>query len=322
MDIGEFELIRWIRSLTFSLPKKSIVGIGDDASVIEGGEDFYYLFTTDTLVEDIHFRWEFTSPYQVGWKALAVNVSDIAAMGGWPEFSLVTLGIPKNFSFSFVKEIYLGIFDLSGKVGVEISGGDIVSSQIFFITLSLLGKVEKDKVILRKGARIGDNVYVTGKLGSAACALFFLSKKAHYKGKFPFIKRLLSPLPRLNEARKIAQEKIATSMIDISDGLLLDLSHILEESKVGAEIWQEKIPVDEDVKKICLEEGKSFLDFALGGGEDYELLFTSPFEIEKGEKLPFTVTKIGKIIEDEGIFIVDKKGVKNKVKPQGWDHFQ
>lgn len=305
--------------------KKALVGIGDDAAVVKGKGKKTYLFTTDTLVEDVHFRWKFITPWQVGWRALAVNVSDVAAMGGYPAIALVTLGLPPHTTSSKIDEIYKGILSLSSRLDIEIAGGDIVRSPIFFITVSLLGEVETDKVILRKGAKPGDIIYVTGSIGSAATGLMCLIRRdvsLRNEVRDFLEKKWLFPLPRVKEARQIATKNLASAMIDISDGLSADLYHILEESEVGAELWVDKIPVDEQTKEVLPKLGKSFYDVVLEGGEDYELLFTSPANRDVEKRLDFSVSAVGKIVPDKlKLWIIDKEGKKREIVPRGWDHF-
>ncbi len=324
MDISEAELIRWIRSLASPFQKKVLVGIGDDAAVIKGREGYSYLFTTDTLVENVHFRWEFVHPYQVGWKALAVNASDIAAMGGYPVFALVTFGIPTSFLSSRVKEVYKGLVDLSTRLNLEISGGDIVRSRIFFISISVVGEVEAGRAVLRSGAKPGDSVYLTGDIGRAATGFLSLKegKKLHLPSATDSLRRRwLMPFPRIKEAREIAMGGVATAMIDLSDGLSSDLYHILEESGVGAEIWEKNLPIASETEKVCHELNRSPLEVALHGGEDYELLFTAPATTNVEKIVSFQVTRIGKILEGSGLFLLNKKGERKKLKSGGWDHF-
>ncbi len=324
MEISEFEIIRKIRSLKAEIQRKAVVGIGDDAAVLESSKDKLILFTTDTLVEDVHFKWEYITPWQIGWKALAVNASDIAAMGGYPTFFLVTLGIPPKTSSLTIEEIYKGLEKLSSQLNTELIGGDIVRSPIFFITISLLGEVETNKVILRSGAKPGDMVYLTGDIGASAAGLFCLSEKetSIEPSIREFLKiRHLMPMPKVKEGREIAEKDLATSMIDISDGLTSDLHHILEESDVGAKIWADRIPIAEETKRALSKLKKPYLEFALQGGEDYELLFTSSAK-DVEENLSFPVTKIGKIIEEKEFFLINERGEKVKLKPTGWDHFR
>jgi len=327
-QLGEFGLIKRIRDRIKKFQTGAVVEIGDDAAGIEVKPGKFVLFTTDTLVENVHFKWDYASGYQVGWKALAVNLSDIAAMGGIPTHCLVTLGLSREVSLSLIDSIYQGLKDLASSYKVGIIGGDTVSSPVFFITVALLGEEDREDVLLRSGAGKGDSIYVTGELGASAAGLFCLKEKelnisALLKDKLQG--RHLLPSPRLKEGRQIARAKIASSMIDISDGLTLDLFHILEESGVGAQIWENKIPISKDVKKLARQFNRSFLDWGLYGGEDYELLFICSSRISLEDiknSLKFPVTKIGKIVKElPGIILVDSAGEQRKLNPKGWNHF-
>ena len=326
--VGEFGLIKKIREQVKDLQAGAVVGIGDDAGGVEVEPGKVVLFTTDTLVENVHFKWDYVSGYQIGWKTLAVNLSDIAAMGGVPTHCLVTLGIPKEVNLSLIDSIYQGLRALASLYNIGIIGGDIVSSPTFFITVALLGEADKENILLRSGAKQGDFIYVTGDLGVSSAGLFCLKEKELNIPIFlreKLQERHLLPSPRVNEGRQIAEAKVASSMIDISDGLVLDLSHILEESGVGAKLWEEKIPVSKEVKKLAKEFNRSFLDWGLYGGEDYELLFTcssriSLEDIKNG--LRFPVTKIGKIVKGPPeIILVGSVGKQRKIEPKGWNHF-
>ncbi|MBC7189459.1 thiamine-phosphate kinase, partial [Candidatus Aerophobetes bacterium] len=156
MDLSEIQLLKKIREIVALSQKKALVGVGDDCAVLPGRKGYNYLFTTDSMVENVHFDLKFTSLYQVGWKVVAANASDIAAMGGVPLFAVVSLGLPERFVFSEVEELYRGMMDLSLKLGLEINGGDVVVSSVFFITLSVIGEVEEGRAILRSGAKPGD----------------------------------------------------------------------------------------------------------------------------------------------------------------------
>ena len=324
MKISEVELIRRIRYLNAPFQKNAQVGIGDDTAVLKGKEGYSYLFTTDTLVENVHFKWKFSSPSQIGWKALAVNISDIAAMGGYPLFALVTLGIPISTLFSTIKQVYEGILNLSSKLNMEISGGDVVRSPTFFISISILGEVESGRAILRSGAKPGDSLYLTGDIGAAACGLLCFNQKDNVLE--PSIRKFLeekwlTPFPRVKEAREIVAKGFATAMIDTSDGLSSDLYHILEESKVGAQIWEKSLPIAPETRESSLKLKKSPVEIALQGGEDYELLFTASSAVDVEKSISFPVSKIGKIVSEPGLLLVDEKGQKKKLKPEGWDHF-
>ncbi len=326
-QIGEFGLIQRIRSSLGALQQGAVVGIGDDTAVIEESSGDSLLFTSDTLVEDIHFKWDYTSFWQLGWKALAVNISDIAAMGGNPTYCLVSLGLCKDKEVCSLDELYGGLKEIASLNKVGIIGGDLVHSSVFFITISLLGKVKREEIILRSGAKKGDLIYVTGELGTSAAGLACLEESSFPIGqsvKEPLIERHLKPFPRLREGQEIARKGMASAMIDVSDGLASDLTRLAMESDKGAVIWEEELPValcSRTLSKILREP---FLKWVLYGGEDYELLFTVPADrrrlVEKD--LDFPCSLIGKVVDKrEGISIVNQKGTRTRIERGGYDHF-
>ncbi len=327
-ELGEGGLIRYLRKKITHLPQKALVGIGDDAAVLPLSAEKVLLFTTDTLVEGVHFQWKYTPAYHLGWKSLAVNLSDIAAMGGRPTYALINLGIPIQSSLSLIEELYRGLEDAASLGEVEIVGGDTVGSQHFFINISLLGESEKDKFLLRKGAKEGDSIYVTGTLGDSAAGLLCLKGKTgqvESKLKDELSLRHLLPTPRIREGRKIAGLASATAMIDVSDGLASDLGWIIEESGVGAAIYQDKIPLSPTVVQLSEQLKISPWKWALSGGEDYELLFT----VSEGRNqipedvLDFPVTRIGVILpRQEGLVIIGPEGKKKRLRREGYDHFR
>lgn len=326
-QVGEFGLIQRIRCSLKDFQKGTIIGIGDDTAAIEISPDNLLLFTTDTLVEDIHFRWDYASSGEVGWKALAVNISDIAAVGGNPTYCLVSLGLSGDKEVSLIDELYGGLKEIASLNKVGIIGGDLVYSSVFFITISLLGQAKKEEIILRSGAQDGDLIYVTGQLGTAAAGLACLGKidlTIEQSAKESLIKKHLRPFPRLREGQEIARRRLATAMIDISDGLGSDLVRLGEESRRGAVIWEEKLPITSAVRALGKALEKPVLEWALYGGEDYELLFTVPpnkREIVEKE-LDFSCTLIGEIVgKREGICLIDKKNSRSRIRSEGYDHF-
>ncbi len=314
-DIGEFGLINRIAEKEKVLDKEVILGIGDDAAVIKYKKGRYLLLTTDMLIEGVHFNKKAT-PFQIGWKALATNISDIAAMGGIPKYALVSLGLKKEISVKFVDEIYRGIRTLAKKFKVTILGGDTVSSPKIVVNIVLSGEVEKNYLTLRKGAQIGDKIYITGALGGS------------------ILGKHLSFIPRVKEARYLVKNLHPTSMIDISDGLLSDLKRICEASEVGAKIYQKKIPLSKEA--VSLEN-------ALTAGEDFELLFTVshhpppyPSHQGRGKQQQLTplpsregkagegevhITQIGEVAKKE-ILLLDEKGKRIRLTGNGFDHFR
>ena len=242
--LGEFELIHRLSSRLKFRASNTVLGIGDDCAVYPVKSGANEVISTDALVEDIHFKLSTTTPEALGRKALSASLSDIAAMGGTPKRVLVTLGIPKKISVSFLDRLYTGFNSICNLFKVELVGGDTVSSpKCFFINVSIIGEVNPGRVFTRRGARPGDLIFVTGTLGDSSLGLQLLSKKkrgAFSKDHKFLIGRHLDPTPRVLEARILARSRInITSMIDISDGLAQDLSHICKASKVGARIQED-----------------------------------------------------------------------------------
>ncbi len=244
-NIGEFGLIEKIRKFA-PLSSNVVIGIGDDAAVLKYTKDKYQLFTTDMLLEGVHFTRGMGAK-NIGHKALACNFSDTAAMGGLPTYAVVSLGISPKIPLQFVEDIYKGMKDLARRFNVSIVGGDTVKSDKIIINVALLGEVEKKYLTTRCGAKSGDWIFVTGPLGRS------LQTDKH-----------LTFIPRVDEARFLVKQFKPSAMMDISDGLAGDLNHILKDSQVGAQLWEEAIP----------RTPKASLTQALTDGEDFELLFT------------------------------------------------
>jgi len=328
-ELGEFELIHRLSSrLKFRAPN-TVLGIGDDCAVYPVKSGTNEVISTDALVEDIHFKLSTTTPEALGRKALSASLSDIAAMGGVPKRVLVTLGIPKKISVSFLDRLYAGFNTICNRYKVELAGGDTVSSpKCFFINVSIIG--EAKRVFTRQGARPGDLIFVTGTLGDSSLGLKLLSKKKREAKDHKFlIGRHLGPTPRVLEAGILARSRInITSMIDISDGLVQDLYHICKASKVGARIHEDRLPRSRELSRICDRDQIDPFPFLLNGGEDYELLFTLPPDGVKNLKRQFLkakalVTQIGEITLKPKKVLLEKSDGRDKVLPQleGFNHF-
>ncbi|HEY96151.1 MAG TPA: thiamine-phosphate kinase [Dehalococcoidia bacterium] len=329
-ELGEFELIDLLRvmvdnsmDINPSSQPELILGIGDDAAAWQGDPSMQ-LATSDTLVQDIHFILEFISWEELGWKAMAVNLSDIAAMGGLPRYALVSLSLPTSTEIDSVTDLYRGMIELSGRFDTIIAGGNISTAPQVIINITVLGNTEKEKHILtRSGARIGDKIAVTGHLGASAAGLKILKEKIRLNSESEKILKqaFLRPNPRIQEGQ-ILVEKGVRSAIDISDGLIADLGHICKASKVGARINTSRIPVHPEVTSNF---GEDTLALALSGGEDYELLFTAPIEIINNVKhtVSCPVTIIGDITDDfpGEVVVMDDKGYRLSLKSSGWKHF-
>ena len=334
--LGEFNLISRLQSRLKYRSPQVIQGIGDDCAVLSLNNGNYQVLTTDALVETIHFNLKTHTPEQLGWKTMAVNISDIAAMGGQPKFAVISIGIPRSFPVDFLDRFYKGLNQASLKYKVALVGGDTVASpKHLFINLTVLGETWKKKVFVRSGARPGDKIFVTGTLGDSALGLKILeSPKKKWKGSEALRKKLvqhhLKPEPSVQVANWLAKSKFkVTSMIDISDGLTQDLGHILKAGKVGGELWESEIPISKPLAKFSLINGLSALEWALGGGEDYELLFTLAPEdvislgIESITKVDQPVTQIGVITAKKGIRLISKTGrSKTLQRSMGFNHFK
>jgi len=326
-DIGEFGLIDRIRKWMAASDSALIQGIGDDVAVIEiGGKAL--LVTTDILIEDIHFERSWMDPYRLGKKALTVNLSDIAAMGGTPKYFLISMGLPKNLPLSFISSLYRGLKEGARRFRVDLIGGDTSLSQKIVINICLLGEGKKQDLVFRKGAKAGNDLFVSGTLGDAALGLKILQEEGGMQGPRGLIEKHLSPCPRIQLGQTIAQRHWATAMIDVSDGLLIDTSHLIEESGVGVRIWEDRIPLSRLYRKWIHSYSKDPYQIALCGGEDYELLFTAPPEMRRkilSISLPLKtpITHIGKILPKKaGVHIVRHHGKEYSPSRLGFEHFK
>jgi thiamine-monophosphate kinase len=311
---GEFALIRRISRKIKD--KNILTQIGDDASVIKIGSRLM-LFTTDTLVEDDHFSLRWSTPYQVGMKAMEINVSDIAAMGGAPKYVLISLCLKQTTEVEFVDGLYKGIYAVAQKYGFEVVGGNMTHGKQIVIDVCMIG--ETQKAILRSGAKAGDLICVTGDLGKSKAGLELFRRFGVGAKRFDVAKPHLEPKARLSESKIIA--KSASAMIDVSDGLAPEVGHICEMSAKGAIIYADKIPISSGTRKAAALLKKNALAFALYGGEDFELVFTLAGERLAQLKKRFrNFSVVGKILgKSEGICLFENGKKKNLGK--GYDHF-
>ncbi len=318
-DIGEFELIKQIASKISVDPLRVKVGIGDDTCVLSLKGDKLLLVTTDMSVEGVHFDCRYSSPYEIGYKAMVANLSDIAAMGGVPKDALISIGLRGEMSIDYVRELQRGIQALSNEFGVNIVGGDTVASHIgIVINITVLGEVEEEHLVLRSGAKSGEYIVVTNRLGSSQAGLELLRRGITSS----LTQQHLMPRPKVREAQVIVQNHLATAMIDLSDGLIGDVYQLISASGIGAELFRESIPISDVAIEVAKESNACAIDFALYGGEDYELLFTvPPQKLAQLSELNFECTVIGKTI-DEGIWLIDKINGKEKLVPKGYEHFK
>ncbi|MEK6598970.1 MAG: thiamine-phosphate kinase [Deltaproteobacteria bacterium] len=331
-ELGELGLVKKLTEQFAPGHPRVVKGIGDDASVTIQDDSQYLLCTTDTLVEDIHFSLQYTPYYNLGRKAVSISLSDIAAMGGTPMFLFTSIILPPATPIDFINLLYKGIKEKALEFDVALIGGNTsASSDKIIINTTILGEVPKDQVIFRKGASVGNGIYITGRLGDSSLGLKMWKKKDKKTVTDPFLKDAMlahiDPSPRVKEGRAIAKKKLATSMIDVSDGLISDLRHIAEESRVGAQIWLKKLPLSTGLKK-WLSDHPQDIALALSGGEDYELLFTAPKgnapQIDAlSSELDIPITQIGEIVpEGCGITVLDEKGDIFHLATEGFEHFK
>lgn len=330
-QIGERGLIERLTAIC-GTPKSEqvIIGIGDDTAALKLPDGRILLATCDIQLEDIHFTRSAFSPHQIGRRAIAVNISDIAAMGGVPTLALVSMALPEDYPVGDFDEIFCGMRDMMTEYGGSIIGGNLTRADgKLAIDVFLLGEAEPGRLTKRSGARPGDAIYTTCTLGMSAAGLdilekFGLSYPKEFEGP---VKAHLEPQPRVREAQKLVKSGAVTAMIDVSDGLATDLWHICEQSRTGAEIYQAAIAIPAEIEEAAILSSKSALDYILNGGEDYELLFAVEAEAcDRIEKLAsahdFAVKRIGKVLpERSGVWLVAKDQRRTAIQPLGWDHF-
>ncbi len=323
-DLGEFGFIDRL-SRTVNPQAGVLLGIGDDAAVTEPHAGAVTLTSTDMLVEGVHFDLSYSDPYSLGRKSLAVNLSDIAAMGGRPRFVLLALAIPPTLSVEFLDIFTAGFLALADEHGVALIGGDTCSSRAgLVISVTVLGEQEPALFVARGGARPGDLVCVTGTLGDAAVGLELL-RRGEREGWC--VRRHLAPTPRLREGERLAVAGLPTAMIDVSDGLLADLGHILEQSGNGAVIELSRLPLSDNYRETVARLALDPFAPALAGGEDYELLFTLPPDRWQEarqfmEQVGTGVDCIGTIRPEPGIDIIGLDGLPWESRAAGFDHFR
>jgi thiamine-monophosphate kinase len=326
--LGEFGLIDLLAKMIKDAgvdrlgDDRPIIGIGDDAAAWRG-DAAIELATVDTMVQGVHFSLKTITWQELGWKSLAINLSDIAAMGGAPRYALVALALPEDTPVDAVTSMYEGMIEAARQYRLAIVGGNISRAPEISITITVLGSSINDRVLRRSTALPGDVIAVTGYLGSAGAGREMLTKKLKFRPEAMKYLRdaFLHPVPRIAEGQLLVKHGVTTA-IDISDGLLADLHHICEASRVGARVDVDRLPVHEAVKASF---GEKAIELALGGGEDYELLFTGPAEIIKNIKSEISCpeTNIGEITAGEPgkIDLRDAGNNTVQIKNTGWSHF-
>lgn len=340
---GEFDFINSVRRQAEKKkqrPTGLTMGIGDDAAVTTARPGNSSIITTDLLIEDIDFRRHWTSPHRLGHKALAVSLSDIAAMGARARWALMSIGLPRDvWRTNFPQEFYRGFFALADQYDVALIGGDVSGTpDRIVINSTVIGEMKQQRHVLRAGARLGDLVFVTGKLGGAGAGLRLLEaggqapddhvrsrpdRRRRFDARELLMLRQLCPTPRVHWGIRLGELHLATAMIDISDGISSDLTHLIQASGVGATIEAERVPVDPLIEQVRMNN-RDALALALHGGEDFELLFTvrprSRARVpEEVDGVPATL--IGEITDEAGRLNLQEGGRTRALKPQGFVHF-
>lgn len=319
-ELGEFGLIDRLRKLVGEAPEGE-VWIGDDTAVIRAPAGTIF-FTADLLIEGVHFDVSLTKPEDLGYKAIAVNVSDVAAMGGTPRRAVVSLGIRPGIEVDWVESLYGGMRECSDAFDMAVVGGDVSRSDCLVISVALIGNPAGRRVIERRGARVGDVICVTGTLGASAAGLRLL--RAGIRDRPDLTRAHLRPVPRVREV-EILRRHLPTSMIDVSDGFAADLSHICDASKVGVVVDASRIPVP-DLEGVEIDRDP--LELALYGGEDWELCFTIPAKraeeaaqaVRDGTGTPVSV--VGEVVEESKGRVLIKDGTQVQLEARGWDHLK
>lgn len=330
-ELGEFGLIARLTA-GFSQPSDVILGVGDDAAILDTGGDELVVATCDAQVEDTHFRLRNSDPHDIGRRALAVNLSDIAAMGARPRFALISLLLPPTLEVAVLDGIYAGLQAEAAQFGAALVGGNIArNAERLIIDITLLGTGKRNKLLRRDQAKPGDVVMVTGSLGASAAGLLILENE-QLAAEIPpeklagVLAAHRTPTPRVTAGQWLAQHGVTTA-IDISDGLAADIAHICEASSVGVTIESESLPIQPEVAMIATRAGRQPQDLALFGGEDYELLFTTPADRasflaqELFMATGIKATAIGTISEGTDLTLLHQ-GKRSPLHPTGWDHLR
>lgn len=332
-DVGEFGLIDRLAALIqregVRLSEKTL-GIGDDCAVFRPKPGHDILVTCDCMVEGRHYLPQYTTSFDLGRRAMALNISDIGAMGGAPCYAVVSLGLRGDTAVTELESMYRGFLAETNPLQAAIVGGNITKSDVTFIDITLIGEVAEGHAMRRSAANIGDVILVTGYPGQAAAGLQLLlsAEDARNLREDPLVRAYNRPEHRAREGQAIAQAGGASAMIDTSDGLLGDLGHICEGSKVGALLYRERLPVSVDLRTVASQMGKDPYELVLGESDDYELIITCPqdhvYQIRAtiGTISDVPVAEVGRIVAAaQGIQLIFPDGTRKKVSAAGWDHF-
>ncbi|MGC8658249.1 MAG: thiamine-phosphate kinase [Desulfomonilaceae bacterium] len=329
-DIGEFGFIDRIESLCRIHGSNVVRGIGDDCAVISVSHELNLLVTTDLLVERVHFLLDWQTPETLGAKALAVNLSDIAACGGIPKEAFVSIAVPERLEISWLENFYKGMASLADKFEVSILGGDTTRSLTdLVINVAVTGLSRTGETLFRGSAKADDIIAVTGFLGDSAAGLEILRKSLKVPKAIaaPLIASHISPMPHLREGQMLAKSGYCSAAIDISDGLSSDLNHLCKQSGLGATIFEEKLPISYALKQLAMYLSVDPIDWLVNGGEDYVLLAAvNPDKYREISRKALVdgcqLTEIGRLESTPGINLIRTSGEILPVIPGGWDHFK
>ncbi|MDB5052194.1 MAG: thiamine-phosphate kinase [Bacilli bacterium] len=343
-EMDEFALIRRLTQPHQSDALQKIlgvvVGIGDDAAVVEVTPGAQMVVSCDTMVQDIHFNQKTMCMTDVGFKAMAAAVSDLAAMGAIPRYALISLTVPRDSDFGSLQELYDGLYECAGKYGVALIGGDTTSSKLggWVVSVTVTGEIEAGKSLLRSSAKPGDAVFVTGALGSSAAGLDFLlsvlpledmlnATESSRQAIEHFMEVHRRPLPQVRAGRTLLECGGCHALNDISDGLASEAWEIAEASECGLLLYEEQIPLAPDLRWYAESRGKAVMDWVLYGGEDYQLVGTiSQSQVDLVQKAfkrrQLSLHIIGEVRSDlAGVFLRNDKGLTEEVPKQGYNHF-
>ncbi|MGA7280112.1 MAG: thiamine-phosphate kinase [Desulfocapsaceae bacterium] len=328
---SELDIIEHLANLDGTSQTADLIhSIGDDCAIFATDRDHHWLTTTDMLVENIHFNLAWHPPELLGRKSIAVNLSDIAAMGGEPRFALLSIGLPDYLELDWIKSWSAGMLQMLREHDCRLIGGDTVRGPLLVINVTILGSVEPGGALLRAGARVGENIYVSGRLGSAGAGLAICSNPATFAGLDqqilqPFVDHHLNPAPAVALGRLLGRSRMIGAMQDISDGLATDLAHICKQSGVGAEVEADLLPALDGLNFVADRLALDPLKMITGSGEDYHLLFTvrSGMDEALGELLEKSgqekIFRIGRITEKPGVFLHTAQG-DTDISFQGFEH--
>jgi len=327
-DIGEFGFIKRIESGCLIRDTKVIRGIGDDCCVFKTSGEMAILLTTDMLVEKIHFLLSAISPYELGRKSLAVNLSDIAAMGGTPREAVISIAIPDKIDLAVLDGVYDGMKSMAKEFEVNLLGGDTTSSpEHLVINIALVGEALEDEILYRSGAGEGELIFLTGPVGSSAAGLDLILKGREMEGWEDLIEAHHNPYPHVKAGRIIAGIKAANSLIDVSDGVAADLGHICAESRLGAILEERMIPTTEKFRDYCRKFHEDSNHLSLHVGEDYVLLGTvvpgSANDLRAAlESEGCEFYQIGHMVAEPGLKLRTRENSLESMATSGWDHFK